>query len=166
MTNPNQYIMLDFMDFTVGNIRETTNTKDLKRDSVVVGTVNVAGVNHNAYATVKAKYTEYRREIISGGKLSVSITQGDNERIVEQRAFTGSYVWATVWANYTGDDRALSTSQKQNAQKEPAMPPVNQDLFVEFTKPIYSQVVNYIRAFYNRYDVAPQQNQTNAGYYR
>jgi hypothetical protein len=60
-------------------------------------------------------------------------------------------VWTSIWGSYTGDDRALSAEQKRLATQQPMLPPPNQDLFIEFTKPIYSQVVNYIRSVYRNY---------------
>ncbi|GHT86670.1 hypothetical protein FACS18947_6670 [Bacteroidia bacterium] len=149
MHNPHQYMVLDFAAFTVGNIVEVKNTTDVKRDSVVTGTVKVDGKDYNAYATVKAKFTKYQREISSGGTLDVRILDASNNRVIEQRKFSGSYVWKTTWGSYTGDDRALAKEQKDLSKREPQLPPPNQDLFLEFTKPIYTQVVSYVRGFYN-----------------
>jgi hypothetical protein len=73
MNNPHQYIVLNFEDFSVGNIRETSNTIDMKRDSVIVGTVTVEGKKYNTYNTVRAKLTTIRRDISSGGILSLRI---------------------------------------------------------------------------------------------
>ena len=150
LTNPNQYIMLDFIDFTVGNVKESKNTQEVKRDSVLIE-VEVNGRKTNAYTTVKANFTTNRREIISAGTLRVRVLDATNERVIEQRTFNGSYVWTSVWGSYTGDDRALSAEQKRQASQQATLPPPNQDLFVEFTKPIYTQVVSYIRTIYRNY---------------
>ena len=150
MNNPNQYIALDFIDFTVGNVRESKSTQEVKRDSVPIE-VELNGRRTTAYTTVKANLTTNRREIVSGGKLRVRIMDAANNRVIEQRTFDGSYVWSSVWGSFTGDDRALSTEQKRLAAQEAKLPPPNQDLFVEFTKPIYTQVVNYIRNVYRKY---------------
>ena len=150
MNDPHQRILLDFIEFTVGNIRESKSTQDVKRDSVPI-TVDINGQKVTAYTTVKAKFTTYKREIISSGKLHVRVMEATNNRIAEQRTFDGSYVWTTVWGSYTGDDRALSSEQKKLAQQQPTLPPPNQDLFIEFTKPIYTQVVSYIRNVYRNY---------------
>lgn len=151
MKNPHQYIVLNFEDFSVGNIRETSNTTDIKRDSVKVGTVKVEGKTYNSYNTVKAKLTTSRREISSGGILSLRILDAQNNQEVQRRNFTGSYVWNTSWANFKGDDRALTEEQKRMCNREPQTPPSQQDLFIEFTKPIYSQAVSYVRSVYSKY---------------
>jgi hypothetical protein len=143
-------MILDFAAFTVGNIRESKSTNEVKRDSVVTGSVKVNGKDYDAYATVTAKFTKYQREISSGGTLDVRILDAANKRVVEQRRFSGNYVWTSVWGSFTGDDRALTAEQKNWCRREPQLPPPNQDLFLEFTKPIYIQVVSYVRAFYSR----------------
>lgn len=151
MTNPHQYIVLNFEDFSVGNILETTNTKDVTRDSVIVGTVKVDGKTYNSYNTVKAKLTTKRQEISSGGVLSLRIIDAQNNRELQLKNFSGQYVWATEWAAFQGDDRALTAEQKKMCEKKAMLPPPQQDLFVEFTKPIYTQAVSFVQSAYSRY---------------
>jgi len=149
MHDPHQLIALDFIDFTVGNVRESKSSKDVKRDSVPIE-VEINGKKTTAYITAKANFTTFKREIISAGKLRVQVIDAASKRVVEQRTFDGSYVWASVWGSYTGDDRALSAEQKRQAAQQPMLPPPNQDLFIEFTKPIFTQVVNYIQSVYRQ----------------
>jgi hypothetical protein len=152
MRDPHQYIILNFEDFSVGNVRETTNTVDVSRDSVIVGTVKVEGKTYNTYNTVKAKLTTIRQEISSGGVLSLRIIDAQNSRELQLRNFSGQYVWSTELATYQGDDRALSNEQKKKCnQKQPQTAPSQQDLFVEFTKPIYTQAVSFVRSAYTKY---------------
>ena len=132
-------------------MRETINTQDLKRDSVVVGKVNVDGKSYNAYNTVYAKFTTNRREILSAGVLSVRIIDAPTNRILQHQNFVGEYVWYTEWSSYSGDERALSDKQKRMTQLQPQLPPPHQDLFIEFTKPIYSQVLTFVRSAYRNY---------------
>lgn len=151
MRYPHQFIMLNFEDFSIGNVRESSDTKEEKRDSVVVGTVKVEGKTYNSYNTVKAKITTFRREISSGGVLSLRIVDAQNNQELQRKNLTGTYVWKTSWANFKGDDRALNAEQKKMCTREPEVPPSQQDLFIEFTKPIYSQAISYINSVYSRY---------------
>ncbi|HJV78310.1 MAG TPA: hypothetical protein VJ602_08010 [Paludibacter sp.] len=151
MRNPHEYIVLNFEDFSIGNVRESTNTTDQKRDSVIVGTVKIDGKTYNSYNTVKARLTVFRREISSGGVLSLRIIDAQSNKEIQRQNFTGTYVWHTTWANFKGDDRALDNEQKKMCNREPQIPPSEQDLFIEFTRPIYSQVVSYIRSAHSRY---------------
>lgn len=147
---PHQYLVLNFEDYSIGNIIEKRNTIDVKRDSVKVGTVSIEGVNRNVYNTVTARYTEVRREIKSGGVLSVKIFDANTNTLVESKNFAGEYIWINTYATYKGDERALNAAQLKASQSESAMPPPHQQLFVEFTKPVYTQAVGFIRSYYSR----------------
>ena len=150
MNNPHQYIGLDFLEFTVGNVRESKSTREVKRENVPV-TVEIDGKKTTANITATANFTTYRREIISGGKLHVRVIDAVTRSVSGQRTFEGSYVWVSEWGSYTGNTpgyRALSDEQKRLAARQATLPPPNQDLFVEFTKPIYTQVVSYIKTIY------------------
>ncbi len=147
---PHQYLVLNFEDFSIGNVFDSQQTVELKKDSVHVGYATVDGKKVDVYNTVTAKLTTFRREIKSGGILSVKIIDQQN-RIIEQRNFSGEYVWYTAWAKFNGDERALTSQQKRLCELQPTMAPSQQILFTEFTKPIYSQAVNYIKQFYYKY---------------
>lgn len=151
MRTPDQILVLNFEDFTVGNIKETLKTEDVKRDSVVVGKVNVDGKSYNAYNTVTAQLTTFRREILSGGILSVRFIDAQSNKILQQNNFSGQYVWFTTWSTFKGDDRALNDKQKKMCTQQAQLPPQHQEMFIEFTKPIYTQVVQYVKSTYNRY---------------
>lgn len=151
MHEPHQYILLNFEDFSIGNIRETNNYIDVKRDSVIVGTVTVEGKTYNTYNTVKARLNTFRQEISSGGVLSLRIIDALNSRELQLRNFSGQYVWATNWSTFQGDDRALTNEQKKMCMEKPKSPPLQQDMFIEFTKPIYSQAVSFVRSAYSKY---------------
>ena len=89
--------------------------------------------------------------LFRSGKLHVRIIDAQTKSVIEQRTFNGSYVWVSEWASFTGDDRALSDEQKKLSTRQATLPPPNQDLFIEFTKPIYTQVVSYIKTAYRKY---------------
>ncbi|MGC3978662.1 MAG: hypothetical protein QM751_10805 [Paludibacteraceae bacterium] len=151
LRQPDQYIILDFNDFSVGNIRESKSTTEISKDSVLVGTTKINGTNHNVYGTVKAQFTVFRREVISGGVLNVRIIDAYNNRTLENKNFPGQFVWYNEWATYKGDERALTSKQLQMTNNSDAvMPPANQDLFIEFTKPIFDQTVSFVRSYYAR----------------
>jgi len=147
LAEPDQYLALDFADFTVGAMRETKNTSEVTRDSVLTE-VTINGVKQNAYIKVKASLTTNRREVISQGTLSARIINAGNNRVEEYRNFPGKFVWYNEWASFNGDERALTDQQKKMAKVQPIMPPPQQDLFIEFTKPILNQTVSFVRNYY------------------
>ena len=151
LQNPHQFIILNFENFSIGDLNETSNTKELIRDSVIVGEVKVNGKTYNSYNTVKAKLTVLRREITSGGLLSIRIIDAQNKLELQRRDIPGTYTWETKWGKYKGDDRAMTDKQKELCTKEPGIPPSDQQLFIEYSIPIYSQAFSYIQSVYSRY---------------
>ena len=147
--NPDQLLKMSFDDFVVGQIYDKESVHDLRRDSVEVGTVTLAdGKKMKAYNTVRAKLTVYRRELISNGVLDVTIVDLSNNSVVSQRKFPGQFVWFVEWGSFNGDERALDDKQFAMCKRKPSSPPGPQDLFVEFTKPIFNQVTPFLKSFY------------------
>jgi len=68
-----------------------------------------------------------------------------------QDKMPGEFIWISEWASFNGDDRALSQQQLNMTKQREVQPPTPQDLFVEFTKPIYDQVTSRLSSFYSRY---------------
>lgn len=152
ITKPHQIITIDFLDFTVGNTRETNSQIDCTRDSVhVADAYDKEGNKIPAYATVKAKLRIYRLELLSQGILNVQIRDASSKQQQTQQKFAGQFVWTSEWATFSGDDRALDSNQKRLILREREIPPPPQDLFVEFTKPIFNQTVNFLTNYYSKY---------------
>jgi tetratricopeptide (TPR) repeat protein len=148
---PNHTIVLNFDDFSVGNMRESKNTIQLSRDSVLVGTTTVNGRQQNVYGTVKATLEVFRREVTAEGALSIRIINPATNRVEAQRSVPGKFVWINEWASYKGDERALSDKEKKMTNSKPMMPPSQQDLFIEFTKPIFDRTLSFIRSHYSKF---------------
>lgn len=149
---PDQVLKMDFDEFIIGQVYDKETVTELSRDSVVVGTVTLPnGKKVDVYNTVKAKLTTYRKEISSHGILDVTIIDFPQNSVLVERKFPGQYVWFTEWGSFNGDERALSKDQIALCNRKPAPPPGPQQLFVEFTKPIFSQVTSFLRSFYSKY---------------
>ena len=146
-----QIIRLQFDDFTVGNILLSEKEATVTKDSVKVGETKVNGKNIPVFNTVKAKLTTYRKEVLSAGLLSMVIVDAKTKGILTHRKFEGNYVWVNTWASYNGDERALTTEQLNACNQKELMPPPAQDLFLQFTRPIYDQLLPGIRGFYQNY---------------
>jgi hypothetical protein len=149
---PDQVLRMNFDEFTIGQVYDKETEKEYSRDSVNVGSVTMPdGSKKIVYNTVKAKLKTYHRELISNGTLDVTIIDLPKNDVVSQRKFSGQYIWFTEWGSFNGDERALSKEQLALCNKRPDLPPGQQDLFVEFTKPIYNQVTPYLKTFYRKY---------------
>ncbi len=149
LKNPDQILIFQFDDFKVGQTNNYQKIYEVKKDSVVVGKAKGEnGKTVDVYGTVKAKFIENRSEVISEGLLSMKIIDAYSNTVVLHEKFPGRFVWTTLWGSFNGDERALTEEQLRIADMKPVPPPPPQELFVQFCKPIYSQVVNRIKAFY------------------
>lgn len=145
---PDQILSLNFDDFVVGQTYVKERVEKLKRDSVVIGETRE---RKPVYGSVKAILSIFEKNISSSGLLDMSIMDWKSKKIVHQQKFPGTYIWRDSWANYKGDDRALSNQQLAMTKRRESLPPPPSALFLEFTKPIYNRLVDDISYYYNNY---------------
>lgn len=146
-----QVLKIQFDDFSVGNSVLKEKEETVTRDSVKVGEAKLEGKTVAVYNTVKAKLTTYTKEVSSNGLLSMIVVDGKTNGVLTHRKFNGEYVWVSRWARFNGDERALTDQQLAMCKSKETNPPVAQDLFLEFTKPIYNQLIPALRSFYQNY---------------
>lgn len=151
LPDADQIMQIKFDDFSVGNIRMTEKEETVTKDSVKLGETKVDGKTIPVYGTVKAKFTTYRKEVLSNGLLSMVIVDARTNGVLAHRKFNGEYGWVSTWARFNGDERALTDQQLALTKLKETQPPIPQDLFLEFTRPIYNQLVPAIRDFYRNY---------------
>ena len=151
LNNPDQFIKINFEDFVVGETHTKERIENMRVDSVKIGEITLDnGRKKDVFGTVKAKVTINHMEIISRGIVSITIVE-NNRNILLNENFTGNYVWFNEWGYYNGDDRALTNEQFEICRNKQILPPPPQQMFVEFTKPIYAQINNRLRIFYRNY---------------
>jgi hypothetical protein len=152
LNRADQIIMMRFDEFVVGSTRDKEVVKELtSKDSVKTGTATIEGKKVDVYDKVKAKFTNHSKEIISSGVLDVKIIDAATEKLLGNKKFPGKFVWASDWASYNGDKRALNAEQLKLSSRKPLMPPPPQNLFMEFTKPIFNQTRSYLKNFYRKF---------------
>jgi hypothetical protein len=152
LENPDQIMVIMFDQFSVGNTNNLQKTHIAENDSVEVGTVTMEdGTKKAVIGSVKAEYTEHTREIISNGLLSMKVLEAGTQRIILHEKFPGEFVWISKWASFNGDERALTSKQIKLTKNKPMNPPPPQDMFIEFTKPIYDQITTTVTRYYNNY---------------
>jgi hypothetical protein len=146
--NPDQILRLSFDDFIVGQTYVKERVEKLKKDSVLIGE---SRANGKVYGTVRATLSVFDKQVSSSGLLAMTIVDYRSNQIMRQQRLPGTYIWQDSWASYKGDERALTNQQLQMTKRRELLPPAPAALFVEFTKPIYAQLVDEISSFYNRY---------------
>jgi hypothetical protein len=149
---PDHVIRLEFVDFLVGQTFYEKKEKTLtSADSVKTGTAKIRGVSVDVYDKVKAAYFDNRKVVISKGLLSMKIIDFQVNKTLRQEEFPGEFTWVNEWASFNGDERALTKEELALTKKREEVPPSPQQLFIEFSKPIYDQFTRQIRRFYDNY---------------
>jgi len=149
---PHQYIQCRFDDFVVGQVSMYEKEQDIVKDSVILKTVTLANKEKvYTYGTVKATLHTFTKTVSSSGLLDIRIVDANSGSILSQNKLPGTFVWETRWGWFNGDERALTVDQINYVKLREAFPPPPQQLFIEFTKPIFGQVTAAINSFYSRY---------------
>lgn len=146
-----QYLRLQFDDFSVGNTIINEKEETVKKDSVKVGEAKVDGKTIPVYNTVSAKLITVRKEVVSRGLLSMIVLDANTNGVLTHKKFSGEYAWVSTWGRFNGDERALTDQQIAMCKRRETQPPVPQDLFLEFTRPIYNQLIPALQGFYRNY---------------
>jgi hypothetical protein len=145
---PNQVLRLSFDDFVVGQTYVKEKVEKLKKDSVLISDTRANG---KVYGSVYATLSVFDKTVASSGLLDFTITDWQTRKIIKRKKLPGTYIWQDQWANYKGDERALTRQQLAMTKRREILPPAPATLFVEFTKPIYAQLVDEVNSFYSRY---------------
>jgi len=153
---PDQEVQLVFDDYVVGQAYVRETIRERSRDSVIVGQTTVVEdgkeVSKDVYGTVKAEMHQFQKQIDSRGLLDCRIVAPTDGAVLAQEKFPGSFTWLDYWGYYRGDERALIQEDRRYlAKSREVPPPPPQDLFVEFTKPIFQELTRFLGAFYRNY---------------
>jgi len=155
-TRPAHIVKMQFDNFVVGQAYMKETIQDRSKDSVVIreGVVETSAGKtiQKTYVAVTAKLSTWEKTLSSSGVLDVQIVDAQTGAVVSQRKFPGTFVWQDRWGSYQGDDRALTPADKETVKKNRELPnPPPQQLFTEFTKPIFTQVTGFVSDFYRSY---------------
>ncbi len=149
---PDHVVRLEIIDFVVGETNIATDRQNVtSKDSVKTGEATVNGKKVPVYGKVNATIIKSRKAVRSRGILSMEIFDYQTNKTLTREEIPGEYTWVNEWASFNGDERALTSTELNMTRNREQLPPPPQQLFIEFTKPIYDQVTSRIRRFYDKY---------------
>ncbi len=148
LDHPDFVVDMEFFDFSVGNLTHAQKEENLE-NKVKIETKDTTRVH---YKTYKAKLKTFIDKVESGGRLRLRIYEPATDKLMMDDLVPGSFTWVNEYAMFVGDKEALSKKQLDLTKRNVLPLPPEQDLFVEFTKPIYSQVTAKLNRFFNRYN--------------
>lgn len=103
---------------------------------------------NKVYGTVKATLYHHTKTTTAKGVVSFRIIDARTGALLSAEKMPGEFVWVSEWATFNGDERALSADQLRLTRLKEQPAPAPQDLFIEFTRPIYDQITTKITEFY------------------
>ena len=146
VTQPDFIVQMEFFDFSVGNLIRHENEQALVRTEKVA-------INDTTEVTktYRAKLKTFTDEVISQGRLNYKIVDFQSNKLMRDQLVPGSFTWINEYAIFVGEQKAL-TEQQYLLTKNRALPlPPNQEVFIEFTRPIYERLSNDLYSYFRRY---------------
>jgi hypothetical protein len=131
------------------NPTSSSNTEQVEKD-VKVREKEVNGKKEPVYEKVKAKVTTYSKSIAAECSAFIQIADIKAGSTVLDKTTTGRSSWQYSWATYSGDARALSSTQKTLSQKKETYPPTNQ-LIDQARQDLLSNTTSQLKSFYSNY---------------
>ena len=147
---PDQIMELNLSRITLGQPRDDRSTREVTKEVVTKEIVYKPDSVVKQYGTVRAKITTTKRQVLSQGDLFITVrdTKG---RVLWNDRFTGEHRWQTEYASYTGDERALSDSDKQTVNNTNNYnPPTEDQIMEELLRQIQSDLTYRLRGYYAR----------------
>lgn len=144
---PDYIVKMEFHDFSVGNLVRNEKEQELT-NRVKIETKDTTRVSYKSY---KAKLKTYTDKVISGGRLNYKIIDFKTNKLMRNKLVPGEFIWINEYAIYVGDKKALTEHQYQLTTKKALPLPPNQDLFIEFTRPIYESLSDELNRFFRKY---------------
>jgi hypothetical protein len=148
LKNPDFIVDMEFFDFSVGNLSRSEKEETVEK-RVKIDSRDTTKVEYKNYV---AKLKIFRDQVSSGGNLRVRIIDPGNDKLLMDELVPGSFIWVNEYAMFVGDKEALNNNQFELTKGKAVPLPPEQDLFIEFTKPIYNQVTQNLNRFFRRYN--------------
>jgi hypothetical protein len=147
---PDQVMELALGRIYLGQPFDRSNRREVTKRVVVKETVYKPDSVVKEYTTVRAQVTTTQRTMLSEGELYITL-RDINGRIIWDDRFTGQHQWRTQFATFTGDERALSESDRSEInQRDNTMPQEDQvleELFRQIEQDLQYRLRNYFSRF-------------------
>ena len=147
LTSPDFVVRIEFYDFTVGNTVHKEIEKEVKRKVKIESKDST----RTTYRNYVAKLKNFTDQVTSEGVVNLKIIDFKEDKLLRNQQIPGSFIWINDYAIYVGDIEALDNKQIELTKRKVVPLPPKQDLFIEFTKPIYDQLTGKLRSFFRKY---------------
>ena len=146
---PDQLVDFRFSTFDLGRTRDQRSTREVSKDIVVKETVYRPDSVVKEYKKVFAKIITTKRTMLSEGNLQINVRDASG-RWLWSDDIRGNHDWCTEFSTYTGDERALSESDKQLVNRRQDYPPHEDEITRRIINEINSNMSRSIRNYFSR----------------
>lgn len=147
---PDQIMDLNLSRISVGQPYDNKTIREVSKEVVVKEIVHKPDSITKQYATVRAKITTTKRTLVSQGDLLITVRDTRGRTLWSDR-FTGEHKWQTEFSSFSGDERALSETDKTSVNQKDYNPPSEDNIMEELLKRIQNDLSYRLRNYYTRY---------------
>ena len=145
---PDQFVDFRFNTFNIGRTRDENSIREVSKEVVVKETVYRPDSVVKEYKKVFAKIKTTNRSMLSEGNLQVSVRDASG-RWLWSDDIRGNHNWYTEFSTFTGDERALSESDKQLVNRRQEYPPREDEIMRCIIHEINSNVTGRVRNYFS-----------------
>jgi hypothetical protein len=148
---PDQILEMNLGRIRIGQPYDQQSAREVSKEVVIKEIVYKPDSVVKQYGTVRARITTVRRTLLSEGELYLSL-RDPKGRILWNDRFTGQHRWQTGFATYTGDERALSESDRALLNRGSNYNvPSEDEIMNELYRQIQSDLSYRLRNYFDRY---------------
>ena len=150
---PDQILEMNLGRIRIGQPYDERSQRQASKQVVVREIVYKADSVVKQYGTVTATINTTRRLLVSEGELYLSLRDPKGRTLWSDR-FTGEHRWQTEFATYTGDERALSDSDKSllnRTNNGGYNVPREDEIMGELYRQMQADLSNRLRNYFSRF---------------
>jgi hypothetical protein len=149
---PDQILEMNLGRIRIGQPYDQNNRREVSKEVVVKEIVHKPDSVTKQYGTVRAVITTTKRVLLSEGELYLSFRDTKGRTLWSDR-FTGQHRWQTEFSTYTGDERALSESDRNliNKANNQNNVPREEEIMNELYRQIQNDLSHRLRNYFSRF---------------
>ena len=134
----------------IGRFRDNRNSRRVSKEIVVKETVYKPDSIVKEYGRVNAEITTTTRVMNSHAVLQLEV-RDENGRWLWSDNLPASHNWSTEFASFTGDERALSETDKQLVNRRKEFPPTESEVMRCLLVDISNDLSYHVKNYFNRF---------------
>lgn len=148
---PDQVMELNLGRIIMGQPYDERSSRQVSKQVVTKEIVYKPDSVVKEYSTVRATITTTKRNLLSQADLYITL-RDPRGRIIWNDRFTGGHRWQTEFTSYTGDERALSDSDRAMLKNQQTYnPPREEEIMSQLYREIQNELSRRLQGYYSRY---------------